>query len=363
MKKIVVLKKTAAYSGIIALTVLIILRPDHAMQAAENALLLCGETIIPSLFPFFVCSGLLIYSGFAQTLAKICSPIMKPVFGISGSGSAAFVLGLISGYPLGASTACSLYESGYLTEGETERLLGFCNNSGPLFILGAIGASLFGNPKIGWLIYISHIAAAFAVGIILKFTKKEYEVISPHMTISNPKMSIGEIFSTVISNSVGSMLNVCGVIVFASTAAQLLLGFFPCDMWYTAFITGLFEFASGTGAVAELGIDEFYKIILSAFIVGFAGISVHLQVMSITSKYRLSLKKYILGKLMQAGISAAVVYFVIRYTNILYKFTPAEKGSMSMGFFTAAGFVVFVSAVIAIVAVSVSKARKTRAEL
>lgn len=341
------IKKFAAYAAITALTVLIIINPQNAMEAVRNALELCMETIIPSLFPFFVCSGLLIYSGFAQTLSDIFSPVMKPLFGINGSGAAAFVLGLISGYPLGASTTCSLYEGGYITEGEAERLLGFCNNSGPLFILGAIGTSLLGNPKIGWIIYLSHIAAAFIVGIIFRFGRREYEVISPQTPILSPKRSIGEIFSIVMSNSTASMINVCGVIIFASTAAKLILGFFPCDRWYTALITGIFEFASGSSAVAALSAGEFEKIILSSFIVGFAGISVHLQVMSITSKYRLSLKKYITGKILHAGISTMLVYIVIRYTNILYKYQPAgAAGMLNMGFFMAAGFVVIASVLI-----------------
>lgn len=341
------IKKLAAYAAVIALTALIIINPENAMQAVRDALALCMETIIPSLFPFFVCSGLLIYSGFAQTLSNIFSPVMRPVFGINGSGAAAFVLGLISGYPLGASTTCSLYEGGYITEEEAERLLGFCNNSGPLFILGAVGASMFGNPKIGWIIYLSHIAAAFIVGIIFRFGRKEYDVISPQTPILNPKRSIGEIFSIVMSNSVASMLNVCGVIIFASTAAKLILGFFPCDRWYTALITGIFEFASGSSAAAALPAGEFERILLSAFIVGFAGISVHLQVMSITSKYHLSLKKYITGKILHAGISTVIVYNVIRYTDILYEFQPTGGlGMLNMGFFMAAGFVVLVSAVI-----------------
>lgn len=353
------IKKFAVYAAIIALTVLIAAKPENSMDAVREALVLCMETIIPSLFPFFVCSGLLIYSGFAQTLAKVFSPIMKPLFGINGSGAAAFVLGLISGYPLGASTTCSLYEGGYITEGEAERLLGFCNNSGPLFILGAIGASMLGDPKIGWIIYISHIAAAFIVGIIFRFGRKEYEVISPQTPILNPKRSIGEIFSIVMSNSVASMLNVCGVIIFASTAAKLILGFFPFDGWYIAFIKGIFEFASGSSAVAALSIGEFEKILLSAFIVGFAGMSVHLQVMSITSKYRLSLKKYITGKILHAFISTFIVYNVIRYTNILYEFHPADGLKlMNTGFFMAAGFIALVSVLI----ICIGKAAKRKYE-
>jgi len=320
------------------LTGVILANPRAAMEAVRESLILCGDIIIPSLYPFFVCSGLLIYSGFAGVVARIMSPVMKPLFAVNGSGAAAFVLGIISGYPLGASTACSLYESGYISKYEAERLLGFCNNSGPLFILGAVGVSLFGNMKIGWIIYISHIAAAFIVGIIMKIGIREYDVPLPYSDVRNSDMAIAEIFPKVISNSVSSILNVCGVIIFAASMSRLILGFIPADGWYTAALQGIFEFSSGISAIGELDIGEIEKIVLSVFIVGFAGISVHLQVISITARYGLSMKCYIIGKILHAVISSGIVYIVVRYTGILYKFVPEESARMSVGFMSTAVF-------------------------
>ena len=92
---------------------------------------------------------------------------MHRLFGVSGPGCAALILGLMAGYPLGAASAAGLVQRGEIKREEGERLLGFCNNSGPAFLLGAAGAGVFGSAKAGILLYISHVLAALTAGFLL----------------------------------------------------------------------------------------------------------------------------------------------------------------------------------------------------
>ena len=114
----------------------LLLLPEVSAQAARDAMLLCAQTLIPSLFPFFVLSSLLIACGASELLSALLSPLMRPLFGLSGTGAAALALGLCGGYPVGARTAAELVENGALSQEEGERLLAFCNNAGPGFLLG-----------------------------------------------------------------------------------------------------------------------------------------------------------------------------------------------------------------------------------
>ena len=57
------------------------------------------------------------------------------------------------------------------------------------------------------------------------------------------------------------------------------------------------------------------KLALSAFVLGFGGISVTLQVLSIISNDKLSIKKYVLGRIL-VGVVASV------YTFILFSISP-----------------------------------------
>ena len=67
----------------------LLLLPEVSAQAARDAMLLCAQTLIPSLFPFFVLSSLLIACGASELLSALLSPLMRPLFGLSGTGAAA----------------------------------------------------------------------------------------------------------------------------------------------------------------------------------------------------------------------------------------------------------------------------------
>ena len=125
----------------------LVIYPNDTMTAAKDGLSLCFNIILPSLFPFFVLSSLLVELGFARYLGKFLEGLMRPLFNVSGACSLAFALGFIGGYPTGAKTAIAIYEKGLCTKTEGERLLSFCNNSGPAFILGVVGAGVFSMVK------------------------------------------------------------------------------------------------------------------------------------------------------------------------------------------------------------------------
>ncbi|MCX7714526.1 MAG: hypothetical protein N2171_02195 [Clostridia bacterium] len=344
------MKKILMYCTFIALAAAFLTHAQSSIEYAKTGLRLCYEIIIPSLFPFFVCSGLLVYSGFAQLLSRLFTPIMLPVFRINGSGAAAFVLGIISGYPLGAVTACSLYENKYLSKTETERLLAFCNNSGPLFILGSVGISLYCSPLIGWILYISHIFAAITVGIVFRFYKSDSHI-APKSSLNQPERNIGEIFSIVMQNSVNSILMVCGTIVFFSVAANLIISKISGQGWYAAALSGLIEFVTGTVGISKSNLDTAFKLALSSLIVGFAGMSVHFQVMGVVSKYDLSLKPYILGKILHGLFAATYTIVAIRFLPIRLPVFGNETLPLDINGGFAMGSLYTISTVLCILAV------------
>ncbi len=309
------MKKILLYTIFVGVTLAILLNPALAVDYARNGLELCAEIIIPSLFPFFVCSGLLIYSGFCQVLAKIFEPVMKPVFGINGAGAAAFVLGIISGYPLGALTACQLYESSYVSKSEAERLLAFCNNSGPLFILGSIGVSLYHSPRAGIVLYAAHILAALIVGILFRFYQRG-SYAAPPARVETPDRSLGELFSAVLANSIQSILTVCGAVLFFSVVTNIVMQYLPLTAVLKPVVLGLFEFVTGITALSNTDLVLQEKLVLSAAIVGFAGLSVHVQVMGVVSRHMLSLKPYLLGKVLHGAIAAFLTYVILQFVPV-----------------------------------------------
>ncbi len=134
----------------------LIIATDTVTEAAKGALLLCATSVIPALFPFFVLTGLMVNCGIVTSVGKIFAPLADKVFKSSGTGAVVFVIGILCGYPTGAKVISELYLSGRLTKEESERLLAFCNNSGPLFVIGAVGSGMLGNKNLGIVIYCIH---------------------------------------------------------------------------------------------------------------------------------------------------------------------------------------------------------------
>ena len=317
------MKRFLKYYLLIYIALVILLNPESALLYSKNALLMIEEILIPSLFPFFVCSGLLIYSGLAESLSSQISFIMKPLFNINGSGATAVVLGLLSGYPLGAQTAIKLYKNGLVSKTECERLMAFSNNSGPLFIMGTVGLSIFKSQRAGVILYICHILSALTVGIIFKFYKREES--AAFLKEKNPaeQKSLGEIYKFAMSDSIKSIALVSGTVLFFSVILNITADLLPIGI-FSDFLVLLGEVTSGIKRVSASQLDFTRKLLLSALSVGFAGISVHLQVIGIAFGNGISLKPYLMGKLMHA-------IFAVLYTATALKFFPITQTAFAIG--------------------------------
>ena len=108
------------------------------LTAAKSGLKLWANNVVPSLFPFFIATNLLSHTNIINYISKKCNKCMRPIFNVPGESAYAFVLGLISGYPMGAKIVTDLRTNNNCTKDEGERMLCFTNNSGPLFIIGTV---------------------------------------------------------------------------------------------------------------------------------------------------------------------------------------------------------------------------------
>lgn len=310
-------------------TICLVLFSKTNLVAAKNGLILWATAVVPSLFPFFVATEMLSYTNVVSYLGKWLTPIMKPIFGVPGEAAFAFIMGLISGYPVGAKIVSNFVNQQIITYEEAERLLAFTNNSGPLFIIGTVGITLFGNTSIGILLFVTHVLACISVGIALNiFTKYQRKSTSLATNIKNTKpsnynssisfSSLGEILGNSIKNATSTIFLIGGFVVIFSVIISILnhSHILPSNKLLEASISGIVELTNGVSLVSNIHFKSIsINIILCAFLLGFGGISVLLQVVSIVSKNKISIKKYIYGKLLQ-GIFAAF------YTFIALEFIP-----------------------------------------
>ncbi len=281
--------------------------------AVQNAISLFFEKVFPSLFPFFIAADLLSHTNIINILNTILSPIMKPLFNVSGKGAFPFIMGIISGYPTGAKIVSDFRKNNICTKVECERLLAYTNNSGPLFIIGTVGSSLFLSTEIGILLLITHIFGTLTVGIIFRFYKNNYyrnENIVDELDIDN----FSSILTESIFNSFKTTGMIFGFIIMFSIINNILLTSGILKLFPSAIIGSILstcEITNGINYISMIKSSNLtIQLILTSFFLGFGGISVLMQVYSIISKTDLSIKPYILGKLLH-GLTSAIYTLII----------------------------------------------------
>lgn len=298
-------KAVLTYLLICALALLLFFYSDRALASAKEALGLCARSLIPSLFPYLVLSELIIKSGLGVKISRIFARPAKKLFGIGGEGACAFFCGAVCGFPVGALTAVTLYEEGDISKTEASRLLLFCNNTGPGFLISGVGAAMFGSARFGVLLYVVQLFCALIIGVVSK--KFRVPDKCPAAARQMRKSVLGApLFTDAVACAAKNMISVCGYIVFFSVLSGVLSSFFP-----EAVVSGLLEISSGCAAAAELlssGASETLAASVCAFVVGWSGLSVHAQTAAICRKSDIPLLPYIAAKFVQGALCSLFVF-------------------------------------------------------
>lgn len=317
-----------------------------ALSAALNGISLWLQVVLPSVFPFLVASQLVIKSGTVKIFGTLLEPFMRPLFNLPGESSLALAMGLTCGYPVGAKITSDLRNSRFLSQNEGSRLLAFSNNASPLFITGAVGTALFGSPKAGFLLLGCQLAAAMSVGIISGLlSRKKYSDEknlrrldnsistqtnkSANLTypVEKPAGSFSILLGNSIVDSLNTMIMVGGFMILFSVVigllseagliellSGLLAGVFKKGgepALFESLLRGFFEIVTGISGLSKSdNLSPSLIMAATSLILGWSGLSVHFQVMSVISKTDLQVKTYLLGKLFQSVLSAAYCFLI-----------------------------------------------------
>lgn len=335
---IISIKKYIIPVILIFFTICLIIFSRQNLSAAKSGLELFATSVVPSLFPFFIATELLGYTNIIHTFGRLLNKIMRPLFNVPGEGAFPFLMGIISGYPVGAKIVTRFRKENICTKEEGERLIAFTNNSGPLFIIGTVGISLLGDLRTGILLFITHLLACITVGVIFRFWKtdtkkhltRNFEQDSSIKTVSIS--NLGEVLGNSIMSSINTILMIGGFVVLFSVVISILKSsgviqissyilnyifstFSINTDFSSALITGIIELTNGVKEVANITSSNIStNIIFCAFLLGFGGFSVLLQVFSITSKSDISIKPYIIGKLLHGIFAAFYTYLILKNT-------------------------------------------------
>lgn len=270
---------------------LLMLDGDTALSGCRAGAELCVQSVIPALFPFLVLSPL-----FTQAMCsrkwKALTPLTR-LLRIPQGSETLLLTGCLGGYPVGAQTIAAAWEQGRLESAQARRMLGFCCNCGPGFIFG-ICAGSFSSSAAPWLLWLSHLAGAFAVGYLLPD--------APQSRKTGPFQPRPVAVTQALSQAVKTMAQICGwVVIFRLVLAfgeTYLLGWLPPAG--RVLMGGLLELTGGCCGLGRIP-GEGFRLLVCQLMLGFGGVCVAMQTASVTG--RLGLGWYLPGKGFQALLS------------------------------------------------------------
>ena len=320
-----------------------------ALNASLRGVSVWWEVLFPALFPFFVLSELLLGFGIVHFAGKLLDPFMRPLFRLPGVGAFIVSMGSVSGYPVGARLTSRLMEQKLVTRDQGERLIAMTTTSDPIFLIGAVCIGFFGSPGLAPVLAVAHYGSALLIGFASRFGRRsagaspsDQEEAAPsregnrlraalaamHRARLADGRPLGVLLQQSLQSSLSLMIIVGGLVVFFSAALDLLSGsglLAPLSGLFStllslfglapdlaqAFMNGAFEVTLGAKAAAADGsVPLIDRAAVAAFVLSWAGLSVHAQVAGLMSGTPWRYWPFARARLVHGLLAMVLIYFL-----------------------------------------------------
>lgn len=309
---IIIITSAAVYYSIVF--------PQPIGKAVENSVNRCLSVIIPSMFIFLCITTFISKSGIHSILTSPFKRFSEKLLRIPKEGFAVFLLSMISGYPAGIKLINDNLSQGNINAKQADTMSCFCFFSGPAFISGTAAAFLYPDSNAGLLIFLSCLMGNIFVMFILTRTLSKLQNTK---SIKN-KMSSNTLILSVKSAS-SAMVQMCVMIAaFGGFIAILeISGIINSISLYTNSILNIPKETTNSILLSLLEISNIITLPtkdpqllpITAFLISFGGICVHMQVASLAESY-FSFKRFFTARILSAAFSGITAYFLIPYLNM-----------------------------------------------
>lgn len=298
--------------------------PSLSLKYASTGLMLWFQKMIPTLLPFMILSGIMIRMNLTEKFVRFAHPLLHRLYGTSPNGSYTILMGLLCGFPMGARIIGELCQAGKLDREESSRLLAFCNNIGPIYFLSYVVPSLsIDKPLLPFAIMYG-IPLLYGIFImrILPSVQTAFHKLgrtpipipasvpntgissSPTRSPSCPMPLLAAIDSSVLSGLIG-IAKLGGYMVFFNLLNILFVPFHNLNKTFLYLSNCLLEITSGI----DRGSHHLFISIL--ILLPFGGLSCIAQTYSMIQHTDLSIRSYILHKILQTALTALCYLLIL----------------------------------------------------
>ena len=217
--------------------------PAQCAKACTEGILLWAGAVLPSLFPFLILSAVLVKTGAAQKISGGLAPLMRRAK-LPAAASYCFVLSALSGYPVGSRLLAELCTRGTVDPASAPRMSVLCSTSGPMFLIGSVGAAMFKSAAAGAILLAAHLLGVLSVCLCFApFLKR-----LPERKSRPCAQNEDNVLAESVQGAVLSVLCVGGYIAFFSVLAQALTAAGVFAALETAFAFVLAPFGAESAA-------------------------------------------------------------------------------------------------------------------
>lgn len=290
--------------GSILMAVCLLAMPQRAIEGVKNGLSLCAVSVIPSLFPFMFLATFILKSDVCRILCRGGDRLSRLLFDLPGDALPAIIMGMLGGFPVGASMTDRLYREGRLTENQAQRMMLFCVNAGPAFVMGTVGVTMLSSHRAGILMFVSLSCACIIMAFFSRLISDgEY---TDTAALRCEPMPVSRAFAESAADACASMLSVCAWVVLFSCVsgfAELL----PLSADGKIFLKVILEVTNGCAAAAGK-----VPLPVMCLILGWCGLSVQCQVFGFASNTGIKYSLFVCARILSGAVAAAVCDVLLR---------------------------------------------------
>ena len=308
---------------LILLAFCLVINPAKYINSCYNGLVVWATCVLPSLLPFFIITKLLTEMKSLDRVFNKFSFFNRVLFNAPSCASYIFGMSIISGYPLGAKLISDFYHSGIINTKQANKLITFCSTSGPLFIIGSVGAIMLKNITLGYIIYASHILSAIFNGLL--FRKAFVEKNDENKQTITKQTNYNTLLSSTMTSSISSVMVVGGFVAIFFMIIDILgdlkvfepIVFLVSKLFgensvnvSSAVLNGIVEVTRGCKDIASLGLTNTAIAIICSGLISFGGMSIHAQSLSFLTECKINIKFYFVQKITQTVFACVICYLL-----------------------------------------------------
>ena len=306
---------------VITIATFVLINSKTVQISVSKSIEICLSSLVPSLMTFMIVANFVSNSACADVLSAVFGKITCLLFNLPRNCARVVLLSSLGGYPCGAKLIGEMLNKNEIDLPIAQKMLRFCINASPAYVISAIGVGLFGNVKIGVIIFVSHILTAWCIGVIFRGKKP-----LNYITQNSPRLNTAECFVKSVLDSTTAMICISGFAITFSTILALL------DVsGITQFFVSVAEPFVGdedtsrtllyllldvvAGTKSSLECPPIPALLLCAGAVSFGGLSILAQTKFYLSGYKINYFEVFFFRLVHSVLTAGATYIIISITD------------------------------------------------